>query len=110
MKYLIAESQFDNLIFKYIDLKGLIQIEINNRIYFIISEENKYAQIRYSKNDGSCYINKNLISDISKFFSLQSEVSYEVIGRWVEHTLKVETTSVTPLGGFHKAALRIPSE
>ena len=37
MKYLIVESQFDNLIFKYIDLKGLIQIEINNRIYFIIN-------------------------------------------------------------------------
>ena len=93
MKYLITESQIDNVIFKYLDLKKLIQIERRDRIYFVKSEHNEYAQIRYNKSDGWCYIYWKLIGEISSFFSLGQNESEKVIGRWVENTLQVRVTN-----------------
>jgi hypothetical protein len=49
MKYLITESQLDNIIFKYLDNQDFIQIDMNDSIYFVNSEDDKYAQIRYDK-------------------------------------------------------------
>ena len=49
MKYLITESQFDKMIFKYLDNQDFIQIEKNDRILFVNSEGDEYAQIRYDK-------------------------------------------------------------
>jgi hypothetical protein len=94
MKYLITESQIDNVIFKYLDLKKLIQIERRDRIYFVKSEDDAYAQIRYNKSDGWCYIYWKLIGEISRFFSLDESDSEQVIGRWVENTLQVRVTNI----------------
>jgi hypothetical protein len=94
MKYLITESQFDKVIFKYLDNQDFIQIEKSpNRIYFVNSEGDEYAQIRYDKNDGWCGINYKLIDEISAFFSLKLSDSEEVIGRWVENTLQMKVTT-----------------
>ncbi len=60
MKYLITESQFDKVIFRYLNNQDFIQIKKNNRIYFVNSEGDKYAQIRYDKSDGLCYISIDL--------------------------------------------------
>ena len=54
MKYLITESKLDKVIFKYLDNQDFIQINKNNSIYFVNSEGDKYAQIRYVKDDGVC--------------------------------------------------------
>jgi hypothetical protein len=70
MKYLITESQLDKVIFRYLDIKNFIQIKRGNTIYFVNSEDDKYAQIRYDRNDGWCYIRHGLIYEISSFFSL----------------------------------------
>ena len=92
MKYLITESQFDKVIFRYIDNQDFIRIEKGNRIYFVNSEGDEYAQIKYNKNDGWCFISIDLIKEISSFFSLELTDSKEVIGRWVENTLQMKVT------------------
>ena len=109
MKYLITESQLDKFIFKYIDLKRFIQIEMgNDKVYFVNSENDEYAQIRFDKDDGWCFISIDLIKEISSFFSLELTNSKEVIGRWVENTLQMRVTHTPPIVSCDAIALRIP--
>ena len=93
MKYLITESQLDRMIFKYLDNQDFIQIEKNNRIYFINSESDVYAQIRYDEDSEVCFINIDLVKEISSFFSLEHSDSKEVVGMWVENTLQMKVTN-----------------
>ena len=109
MKYLITESQFEKVIFKYLDNQDFIRIEKNNRIYFVNSEGDEYAQIRYHKDDGWCGIRYNLIKEISSFFSLQESDSKEVIGRWVENTLQMRVTETQRNINKCGKVLRIPN-
>ena len=96
MKYLIKESQLDKIIFKYLDNQDFIQIEKGDRIFFVNSEGDEYAQIRFDKKDGWCYIYYELIKEISSFFSMQGSDSESVIGRWVENTLQMKVTNTFP--------------
>jgi hypothetical protein len=96
MKYLITESKLDKVIFKFLDNQNFIQIERRNGIYFVNSEKDGFAQIRYDKNDGWCYIYRELITEICNFFSLEYYDSEEVIGRWVENTLQMKVTNTKP--------------
>jgi hypothetical protein len=110
MKYLITESQIDKVIFKYLDNQDFIQIEKTDRIYFVNSEEDKYAQIRFDKDDGWCGIYYELIDEISAFFSIKESDSQEVIGRWVENTLQMKVTITYGDGGaLFTNELRIPN-
>jgi len=93
MKYLIKESQINNVVFWYLDNQDFIQINKGNKIYFVNSEGDEYAQIRYDKSDGWCFININLINEISSFFSLQRSDSEKIIGKWVENTLQMKVTN-----------------
>ena len=108
MKYLITESQFDNIVFKYLDNQDFIQIERDDRIYFINSEGDEYAQIRYNKSGELCYINHNLVNEISSFFSLGVSDSENVIGRWVEGTLQMKVTKIALDVGKWYSTLRVP--
>jgi len=92
MKYLITESQLDRTIFRYLDNQDFIRIEKKDNIYFVNSEDDEYAQIRYDKDDGRCYIYYKLIDEISTFFSLDESEAEQVIGRWVENTLQMRVT------------------
>jgi hypothetical protein len=94
MKYKITDSQLESVIFLYLDNQDFIKIERENSIYFVNSEGDKYAQIRYDKSDGWCYIYYELINEISSFFSLEKTDSKEVIGRWVENTLQMRVTNI----------------
>ena len=95
MKYIITESQLDKVIFRYLNIKDFIQIKIGNTIYFVNSEGDKYAQIRFNKKDGWCYIYWELVDEISSFFSLDGTDSEQVIGRWVENTLQMRVTNTS---------------
>jgi hypothetical protein len=90
MKYLITESQIDKVIFKYLDNQDFIQIERGDGVYFVNSEGDEYAQIRYFKKDRKCVIYTGLIDEVSSFFSMQGYDAREAIGRWVGETLKVD--------------------
>ena len=94
MKYLITESQIDNIIFQYLDNQDFIKIKKGKRIYFVNSEGDGHAQIRFDK-DGWCFIYYELINEISAFFSLQRSDSEKVIGRWVKNTLQMKVTNTT---------------
>ena len=109
MKYKITDRQLDDVIFLYLDIQDFIKIEKGNNIYFVNSEGDVYAQIRYDKKNGWCYVYWKLINEISSFFSLEESESEKVIGRWVENTLQMRVTGTIlqhVLSGF---VLRIPS-
>ena len=87
------DKDFERVLFSYLDSQDFIQIDKGNRIYFVNSEGDEYAQIRYDKEDGWCFIEYDLITEISSLFSLQRYDSQEVIGRWVENTLQMKVTN-----------------
>jgi hypothetical protein len=109
MKFLITESQFDKVVFKYLDNQDFIRIDKGNKIFFVNSEGDEYAQIRYDKKDGWCMIYYELVSEISRFFSMEESDSKEVIGRWVENTLQMKVTNTQALGNRMSLLLRIPN-
>ena len=108
MKYLITESQRDNIIFRYLTNQDFIQIDKGTSIYFVNSEGDEFAEIRYSKSDGWCYIYIDLIEEISSFFSLEEFDSEKVIGRWVENTLQIEVNSTGGHYPIPRFLLKIP--
>ena len=95
MKYKITDSQLESVVFLYLDNQDFIQIKIEDSIYFVNSEGDEYAQIRYDKDDGWCGIYYKLIDEISSFFSLDESDSEQVIGRWVENTLQMRVTDTS---------------
>ena len=108
MKYLITESQIDKVIFKYLDNQDFIVTGNDTSLFFVNSDDDEYAQIRYDEDDDWCYIDYDLIGEISSFFSLRRSDSKEVIGRWVENTLQMKVTNTLEYGYSNGAALRIP--
>jgi len=95
MKYKITDKQLESIIFLYLDNQDFIPIEKGDNIYFVNSEGDEYAQIRYNKDDGWCYIHYKLVDEISSFFSLEESDSEKVIGRWVENTLNMSVTDTS---------------
>jgi len=108
MKYLITESQLDKVIFKYLDNQDFIQIDFDEKIYFVNSVNDVYAQIKYDKNDNWCYVYYKLIEEISTFFSMSHYDSELVIGRWVENTLQMKVTNTFKTEVKRALKLRIP--
>ena len=106
MKYLITESKLNQVIFRYLDNQDFIKIKGGNRIYFVNSEGDEYAQIRYD-NDGWCTIYEKLVEEISTFFSLDKFNSKLLIGRWVEDTLQMKVIHITYLWDNTSPTLKI---
>ena len=106
MKYLITESKLDSIILQYLDNQDFIRFKNRESIYFVNSESDEYAQIRFYK-DGRCYVSYDLYNEISMFFSLQDSDFDKVIVKWIENIIKmeVEGISVAPSSGY---ALRMP--
>jgi hypothetical protein len=109
MKYLITESQLDRAVFRYLDNQDFIVTGNDTSLFFVNSENEKYAQIRYDEDDDWCYIDYDLIGEISSFFSLRRSDSKEAIGRWVENTLQMKVTNTSQGLGHGNEWLRIPS-
>jgi hypothetical protein len=109
MKYLITESQFDNVIFRYLNNQDFIKIEKGNGIYFLNSEGDTFAQIRCNKNDRVCFISYKLVNEISSFFSLQTSDSEEIIVKWVENTIQMKVKYTSRLGPNTSSKLKIPN-
>jgi hypothetical protein len=97
MKIIITENQrdkvFEKSIFKYLDKRNYIQLEKNNRIYFVENEGDEFAVIRYDKDDGWCYISYELISFLSRLTSTEISVIEGIIGRWAEDTLQMKVSN-----------------
>ena len=93
MKIIITENQKDKiietLIFKNLDEQNYNQLDINNRIYFVKNIDDQYADIRFDKSDGGCYISYDLVSFFSRMMGVEESDSRAIIGRWVEHALQM---------------------
>jgi len=102
MKFLITESQFDKVVFKYLDNQDFIirkstktSFGVSNITHFLNSSGDLAADslINFYR-DGDCWINAELIDEVAKFFSMDFNDSKYVIGRWVEHTLDEKVQEV----------------
>ena len=93
MKFLITESKLENIISKYLDNQDFVKIDKGENVYFVNSEGDRLAEIRFDKNDSWCYINYDLVKEISSFFSMKESDSEQVIGRWVESTLQMKVSN-----------------
>ena len=103
MKYLITESQLDRVIFKYLDNQDFIVIKMENRLYYVNSEGDEYAQVRYHPKDRWCTIHYDLVEEIGNFFSLDTYQSIGIINRWVENKLGIKSINVevaSPIVGY----------
>lgn len=89
MKYIITESQKDKLIFSYLNNQDFIQIDGEKEIYFVNSEGDKYAQIRYDYDIPWVGMSDNLCKEVSSFFSISKEDSQKIIGLWIKHKFKI---------------------
>jgi hypothetical protein len=97
-----------------LDLKKLIQIERRDNMYFVKSEDDESAEIRYDNSaqiryNGRCYISWKLVAEISRFFSLDVFNSEEVIVRWVENVLQMKVFSTIIPDSHEEDVLEIPS-
>ena len=103
MKYLITESKLNKVIFKYLDNQDFVVIKISNRLYFVNSEGDEFAQIKYYPEDRWCTIQYDLADEFIKFFSLDYEDSISVINKWIEDKLGIKSINVevaSPLVGY----------
>ena len=89
MKYFISESKLKNVIFKYLDSQDFIQIDKGKRIYFVNSEGDEYAQIRFDYDIPWVGMSDNLCKEVSSFFSISKEDSQKIIGLWIKHKFKI---------------------
>jgi hypothetical protein len=103
MKYLITESKFDSIVFKYLDNQDFVVIKMKNRLYYVNSEDDEYAQVRYHPKERWCTISYDLVEEIDKFFSLDSYRSIDIINKWVENKLGIKSMNVevaSPIVGY----------
>ena len=119
MKIIISENQELNvkqrIVFFLLDKQKYNLVEINNRrIYFVKNIGDEYAEIRYDKYNGWCWITLELFSLLSKFVGFE-ELEYkeskvkELIGKWVEHTLQIEVKNKSLTSPFIQVTLKMPN-
>ena len=93
MKYLIRESQFKKVVFRYLDSLNLTMDENMSAYVFYGANPNEEADsgrvIVLFKVDMGCYINSDFAQDICDVFSLTPGESLDVIGKWVENKLGI---------------------
>jgi len=84
MKYLISESRIENVIFKYLDNQDFVYMEYGINGYFLNSNKDEYAQIKFNNKSHWCTIDRKLMEEIASFFSLKNIDSISSIAKWVE--------------------------
>ena len=89
MKYLITESQIDKVIFRYLDNQDFIVTGNDTSLFFINSENDEYAQIRFDYDIPWVGMSDNLCKEVSSFFSISKEDSQKIIGLWIKHKFKI---------------------
>lgn len=108
MKFKITDSKLKQVIFKFLDDKNLISKPhnvISNFIYFIESEDSKFATIKIIKglrNNVVCRIDGDLISEVSSFFSISMKEAFSLIKIWIENKLGIEITECYSVGSLSR--------
>ena len=97
------DKDLERVIFSYLDGQDFVVIKMKNRLYYVNSENDEYAQVRYHPKDRWCTIHYDLVEEIGKFFSLDTYQSIGVINRWVENKLGINSINVevaSPIVGY----------
>jgi ribonuclease HIII len=105
MKYIIAESYKEKIVFKYLDKKNynLYKQKLvdhpgvkTSRLYFMYESE-EYADIVYHYWSGKLFINGELQEEIMNFFGMDDLDAEVVISQWVEDKInkKIEIINVS---------------
>ena len=97
------DKDLERVIFSYLDSQDFVVIKMKNRLYYVNSENDEYAQVRYHPKDRWCTIHYDLVEEIGKFFSLDTYQSIGVINRWVENKLGINSINVevaSPIVGY----------
>ena len=99
----MMDKDLERVIFSYLDGQDFVVIKMKNRLYYVNSENDEYAQVRYHPKDRWCTIHYDLVEEIGNFFSLDTYQSIGVINRWVENKLGINSINVevaSPLVGY----------
>jgi hypothetical protein len=101
MKYIIAESRMENLVFKFLDTElsefETIESDYGNNdidIQFFVPNQ-KLSIMRYNDKRGTLHINNNLINSLSNLFSLDYIKSSELIANYMEKNFKFKITELS---------------
>ena len=88
------DKDFERALFSYLDSQDFIQIDGEEEIYFVNSEGDEYAQIRFDYNIPWVGMSDNLCKEVSSFFSISKEDSQKIIGLWIKHKFKISDVMV----------------
>ncbi len=103
MKYLITESQLNNVIFNYLMKLNLKIVYLANYVSFVYSLDDTHAVMRYRKRSGSLIISKDFIDHLSKFFSTDEDDIQLILANFVEENStanKIEPWDIKVYGGM----------
>ena len=94
MKYIIPQDKVDKIVFKYLDLKRLETRKAKYSEGIVFAYPDKEYGILGWKNNGTLYIYRELIEEISSNFGMDKSDSKSIIGRWVidRYNLEVRNT------------------
>lgn len=97
MKYLIRESQFEKVIFRYLNTNLTMDENMSAYVFYVsnpMDGDGSGRVIVYFKTDMGCFIDSDFAQDICDVFSLTPEESLDVIGKWIENKLDITISSV----------------
>ena len=96
MNFNINENKLKDVIFRFLDLKGLDIVQVDTFRTFFISNENqsKETKMIYRELGNYLYIVRELFDDIKDFFSLDSDLTKKIISKWVENKLNTNVLIV----------------
>jgi hypothetical protein len=88
MKYLITESKLNSIIFDYLNTHNFYRMRYTKGYLFWESKEvwesGGDILINANREDSECFVNSDLLVEISSMFSLDLNDSLNVIGEWVK--------------------------
>jgi hypothetical protein len=110
MKYLITESQFNKVVFRYLDLQNYLVDSEDNEIRFYkkleeIDPETEYPDdyllyddfIVYTKSDKHMLVSEGLIYEIMGLFGFESDSEVlKVVADWLFHTKNIDVVKSRP--------------
>lgn len=97
MKYLIKESQFEKVVFRYLNTNLTMDENMSAYVFYVPNPTEKADSGRVMvcfKSDMGCFIDSDFAQDICDVFSLTPGESLEIIGKWVENKLGITISSV----------------
>jgi hypothetical protein len=92
----------EKVVFDYLKKQDYKLVDTSDKIFFVKNIGDEYAEIRFDKEDGWCYISRDLVSLLSMMLSTEHSDIQNVISRYVENTLQMEVTYIYSSISFYK--------